>query len=348
MKISFNTIKKNNPGYEGGMKIPYAPAKRAKAVWKWYVIVLITASPLLFFLGKILISYILVSAPGIVSFREIKINSPETASISKIYIKKGDKIKKGTLLADLSDPAIEDQLSFLNYELESLGRKKPINMASDRMEANVMLAQKILDSQTAYLGKIRYLFAKGAATAAELNLATSQHNQAQLEAFRARADYTASRIIKPDTVAESRIERLKKEIETIGGKRIRLEFKSPVSGIVSELYVFENQSIAKGAQFARISIPEEYSIRAYIKPSNIRLARKGKNVTMRMPGNILLNGYIASDPESARIMPRELSDSFYDENRQAIEINIITSSPLPREYQIDGLPIKVYFGFPFI
>ncbi|MGB5158634.1 hypothetical protein [Desulfobacterium sp. N47] len=64
-----------------------------------------------------------------------------------------------------------------------------------------------------------------------------------------------------------------------------------------------------------------------------------------MPGNSLLNGYIVSYPETAGRIPAEFSGVF-SEAKQAIEVNIATSSPLPGKYQIDGLPIKVYFGFP--
>lgn len=344
MKINFDSKKKQNPVYEDGMKIPYAPTKRARAAWRWYIVVIITASPLLFFLGKILLSYIYVSAPGMVFLKKIELNSPETASITKIYIKKGDKIAMGSKVADLSDPALDDQISALNTEIEGLGIKDAVSPTADRLQANVGLAQKILDSRAVNLGHVRYLFAKGAATSAELNLATTQHNQAQFDVSRAKADLVASRAAKSGNDAGSRIQWLKKQVETIGRKKIRLEFRTPVSGVVSELFVSENQSISKGTQFAKIHIPGEYSIKAYVDPSEINHAGKGKKVTIRMPGKYLLTGHIASDPNIAKTMPSELLNPF-SETRERIEVDITPSSSLPPEYHIDGLPIKVYFGF---
>lgn len=345
MKINFDSNKKHNPVYEDGMKIPYAPAKRARAAWRWYIVVLITAGPLLFFLGKIILSYIYVAAPGVVSLRKIELNSPESASVKKIYIKKGDKITAGAKIAELSDPALDDQISELDAEITGLRIKISAGPTADRLRANVALAQRIMDSRTVYLGQVKYLFAKGAATAAELNLATSQHNQAQLELSRARADLAASGAVKSVDYAQSRRQGINKDIETLGRKKTRLEIRTPVSGVVSELLVSENQSVSKGAQLAKINIPEEYSLRAYVEPSEINHARKGKKVTIRMPGRYLLTGYITSDPDMAKTMPSELLNPF-SESRERIEVDIKPSYTLPGKYRIDGLPVKVYFGFP--
>lgn len=341
MKINFDSKKKQNPVYEDGMKIPYAPAKRAWAAWRWYLVVIITASPLLFFLGKILLSYLYISAPGMIFLKKIELNAPETALITKIHIKKGETIAAGAKFADLSDPALDDQTAALNGEMERL-RKETVPTL-DRLEANIELARKILDSRSTYLGQVKYLFAKGAATAAELNLATTQYHQAQLEVSRAKADWAASRGVKPADTG-SRTVWLKNQVETIDNKRTRLELRSPVSGIVSERLVSENQSVSRGTPLAKIHIPGEYSIKAYVNPSEINHARKGKKVTIRMPGKYLLTGHITSDPSTARTMPSDQMNPF-SETRERIEVDITPSTPLPAQYHIDNLPIKVYFGF---
>jgi len=43
-------------------------------------------------------------------------------------------------------------------------------------------------------------------------------------------------------------------------------------------------------------------------------------------------------------LPAEISKTFY-ETKQTLEVNIQTDKPLPPEFQIDGLPVKIYFGF---
>lgn len=346
MKISFEGTKKENPAYDGGMKVPYATAKRLTSSWRWYLVVFITASPLIIFLIKITVSYLFNSAPGMISIKMTDLNAPESAYISKIHVNRGDEIIKGDVIADLYDPATEDHISFLTAEMEILKPEKKVVPPNSRLEANLKLAQKILSQQARNLEQIKYLFSKGAATAAELNLAQSQYNQAELEVSRSTTDLEVSESIIVDKESRTRVERLKKEIETNRAKTERFKVSSPFNGIISDIYVTENQSISKGTKIARISIPEEYSIKAYLDPSKLSRAKKGKRVTIRLPGPTLIKGYVASDLKDAQKMPSEISESFY-ESRQTIEVIIIADQPVPQKFRIDGLPIKIFFGFLF-
>lgn len=346
MKISFDDTKKTNPTYDEGMKVTYAPAKRIISSWRWYLVVFITASPLVFFLGKILLSYLFNSAPGMVLIKKIDLNSPEAASVSKLIVQRGDEITKDGLIAELYDPAMNEQISVLNAEMLGLQKQLTTEAYDKRLLANLRLAKKILSQQTENLNKIKFLYAKGAATAAELNLARTQSNQAELEVSRALSDIEAADLKMSDRDAKARIDRLKKEIESRDAKTGRLKMTSPVQGVVSEIFVTENQSVSKGSPIARISIPGDYNIKAYVDPSNLKYAKKGKKITLRFPGNTFLKGYVTSDPKEAQKLPTEISESFY-ETKQTLEVNIKTDEPLPSEFQIDGLPVKLYFGFMF-
>ncbi|MDR3629437.1 MAG: HlyD family efflux transporter periplasmic adaptor subunit [Desulfocapsaceae bacterium] len=350
MKINFDGTKKENPSYEGGMKVPYASGKRALAAWKWYAVVIITASPLLFFLIKIILSSIFISAPGVVSLQKVDLNCPETGSIAKINVKPGDTITAGFVVVTISDPALEGQASILRSQLEELMQKKREKPPDDLLKENIKMAQAVCDRRLVHLGEVRHLFSEGAATAAELDLALGQYNQAQVELLHARREYAGpTRAAGADPVLESSITRVTTEIELVEEKRSKLEFKSPVSGLVSSVFVEENQSIAKGARVARLVVSQTpslkaYSLKAYVDPANINYVKKGRQVTLKLPGHKILTGYVASDPETAKPIPAELSDSLY-EAKQTIEVDIAVSSPLPQEFQIDGLPITVYFGF---
>lgn len=137
-----------------------------------------------------------------ISIKMTDLNAPESAYISKIHVNR-DEIKKGDVIADLYDPATEDHISFLTAEMEILKPEKS-GAAKFRLEADLKLAQKILSQQARNLEQIKYLFSKGAATAAELNLAQSQYNQAELEVSRSTTDLEVSESIIVDK--ESRTE----------------------------------------------------------------------------------------------------------------------------------------------
>ena len=224
-------------------------------------------------------------------------------------------------------------------------QKKQEKPPDDLLKENINMAQAVCDRRLVHLGEVRHLFSEGAATAAELDLALGQYNQAQVELLHARREYAGpTRAAGADPGLESSITRVTTEIELVEEKRSKLEFKSPVSGLVSSVFVEENQSIAKGAHIARLVVFQTPSLKAYVDPANINYVKKGRQVTLKLPGNKILTGYVASDPETAKPVPAELSDSLY-EAKQTIEVDIAVSSPLPQEFQIDGLPLTVYFGF---
>jgi multidrug resistance efflux pump len=343
MKIRFDSPKKQNPLYDGGMKVPYAPAKRAQAAWKWYAVVFLTASPLLFFLFKIIVSYVFVSSPAIVTMVKIDLNAPASGVITKVHVRTGDPIGVGSPVADISDPGAADRVRALTTEREGLRRGNDTRPAYERLKREIRLAENVQERQSAYLGQVRYLFSKGAATSAEVALAESRYDQARLEVSRARADYESTGTAGGGIVKGSRMEALETDIES-AEKQVNFPFNSPAAGTVCDLYVSENQNIARGAPIAKIMVPGQYSITAYIAPSHINRARKGKKVTIKLPDNRILAGYVASDPKTAGSLPPGLSDSFTD-IRQALETTLVIPEPLPEVYRIDGLPLTVYFGF---
>ena len=64
MKITFRPPKSVTPDREHGIRVPYAPAKRAVARWRWYLIVLLVAAPLLYLVGQLFYTLVFVKARG--------------------------------------------------------------------------------------------------------------------------------------------------------------------------------------------------------------------------------------------------------------------------------------------
>ncbi len=74
MKVNFHLDKKNKPQSESGMKVAYGQAKRGGYRLRWYLILAIVISPLLFMAYYLFKTQILVTAPGIVTFLSINDN----------------------------------------------------------------------------------------------------------------------------------------------------------------------------------------------------------------------------------------------------------------------------------
>ncbi len=344
MKIRFDNDKKRYPSSDGGMKIPYAQAKRALAAWKWYVVVILTASPLLFFLGKIIVSNIFISAPGFVSLKKINLFSPESGVLEKIYIKKGDLIEKGSPLVRFSLKDLDDEISSITSEITELNDKKKNSVVDQQLRKNILLARELRMDRRTHLNQLKLLVSEGAATAAELRFARSQYIQSEEDVSRAVIDYALSVEKHTPGATESTELQLKKKLKNIEKIRSQVDFKTPVSGVLSEMFIVESQHIDAGAKLAEIMVPGDYSIKAYISPSDINHVKKGKKVQLRMPDNTFINGYITSNPEMTATVPPELADTF-SQPKKALEVTIMPLSSLSPKYQIDKLPLTVYLGF---
>jgi multidrug resistance efflux pump len=344
MKIRFDTSKQQRPDYDGGLKVPYAPAKRAASAWKWYAVVIITASPLIFFLVKIILSYILVSAPGMVFLDKTAVVSPETGTVKKLYVKPGDSVAQGMALAVIETPDAGEKIAELTGRLEELGRRTSDPVKLEKLKEGLALSESVKASQSEYLGRVRYLFMKGAATSAELNLARSQYDQAKLEWDRQKEAYDEARTEIRDMESHSERKRVAKDLERWRQKNKGAVMTASVAGVALRVLVTESQVVEKGAQLFTLAVQDSFSIKAYIRPSHIGRVKKGRKVTVKFPGGRLIPARIAADPETAKPIPIELSESFY-ESKQSVEVQVSPLEPLPHEYRVDGLPVDVYFGF---
>ena len=64
MKIRFSSPKEQQPTREQGLKVLYAPGKRLAFKLRWYLILLAVTSPLLWLVGRALLSVWLIEAPA--------------------------------------------------------------------------------------------------------------------------------------------------------------------------------------------------------------------------------------------------------------------------------------------
>ena len=159
MKVHFDSQKKQEPTREKGVRIPYAPAKRRVVQWRWYLILLIVSSPLLYFLVKLLLSFLIVTAPGYVSLEKVSINSTTMGTVERIHVRTGDMVAKNQVLADIYNPNLDERKGVLQAELEALdtsGAPAPTQAASNLI-AEINLAKKQAAYQAEHLEKVRFL-----------------------------------------------------------------------------------------------------------------------------------------------------------------------------------------------
>ncbi len=341
---------------DGGLPVMYAPAKRQAPKWRWYALVLIISTPLLFLLWRVGIALFLVNAPGVISLDKKSINSPFSAVVEKIHAKPGMKTDKGQLLMQLQDPHVTQRIYILEAELEAL-RSRPAdadsaeasNGSARAASAKIRIAGENVRYHKEYRDTIQALLAQGAATRAEAAEAEAKYRQALADLAEARTSLSILQVpefSRQESAAQrsSRIAQIEAELKGLDEQSQSFSVLSPDEGRILDVFPTEGQYVAGGDALLLLGKPQSLYVMAYIQPRHISYVREGEEVEIRLPGGISTVGRIAAAPEIAARIPAELA-GVLTEGRQTILVQIEIEEDLAEHLRVEGLPVSVHFGF---
>jgi multidrug resistance efflux pump len=352
MKVRFESPKERSPESESGVRIPYAPGKRVFPRLRWYLVLLLVSSPLIFFLVKVGLGWFLVDSPGLVSMDRISLNAPRPGIVREVRVRAGDLIPAGALLVRLEDPSGEGRRAVLEAERQVLARAAPAapprsSAPTGSLREALRLAGEAAAYHRDYREKIRGLFAAGAATQAELNLAVAQDQQARaaLAGARAALDEALRPVPVPTEGPElkARIAQIDAELATIRAGS-GLEILSPREARVLDLLVAPGEAVAQGAPLLLLGDPSRIAVVAFLDPADLRFAAPGRRARIRFPGGSLVAAETDVSSEMAVNTPQALMSPLA-ENRQSVPVRLRFPGGIPKEYRIDGLPVTVHWGF---
>src|SRR5882724_10504474 len=121
MKVRFVKPEQKDPARDRGITVPYAPAKRNLARWRWYIILLVVSSPLLYFISKFAYSSVVVEAPGFLRQEQITVRAMVAGYVSDVYVKPLQVVAEGTPIARIGNPDLALRAAQLRAELKELG-----------------------------------------------------------------------------------------------------------------------------------------------------------------------------------------------------------------------------------
>ena len=352
MKVRFNTKRQKDPTRDQGIKVPYAPAKRRVAQWRWYLILLVVSSPLIYFLFKLVFSYVTISAQGIIALEKISINSSSTGYVDQINVQVGDTVPQGYMMVELGSPALDERKHVLQAELNNLGSSLlPSGLRTERLLRNrIELTRKNVAYHKEKLGKVRFLFDQGAVTIAELNQAEAGYdrarftlNQAQRE-LSTQLEKTRRDQLQPEVQSSSRRQLILAELETIKEQRKRLEQRAPFLGRILDIFIQEGKTLSPGSPILLMGRMDSPYIVAYLDPKYAKYALSGYNATIKLPDGKTLRAQVRENSTLTRRLPADLSSPIGDRDLMIL-VKLDFLVPLSRAESIDGLPVTVRFDF---
>lgn len=353
MKIRFDKPEAGDPLRDRGIKVSYAPAKRQLARWRWYLILLVVSSPLLYFVSKFAYSSVVVEAPGFISQEQISIGAPVQGHVDEIYVKPLQEVRAGDLLMRLTNQDLDLRAQQLRAELGQLSTVKVESTSGPLPTKNLEDQLNITRRQKEELGErvaaLEDLVGQGAATESELAALKTQYNQsmskiAELYQSMAVQNRTVHTGQQEQVQIRTRILALRTELANIDAQLASLQIRATKDGRIVDLPVIKGDQLAIGAKVASLA-PNggELRIAAYIPPKHSDYAIPGKRATVVFPDGVRRSAEIIDVPEVTRQIPSVHTELFGNPQLGVMARMKFIDAGDDLTSATDGLPVKLRF-----
>jgi multidrug resistance efflux pump len=349
MKINFSHPKHDLPENEHHMRVRYGEAKRKFPKFRWYIILLLVLSPLLYFLFDTFYQAINITAPGYIYYKKISVNAARPGIVKNVYVKPGDPIEKNELLLLLEDPVLESQYRQMKIQVQKLndlkirGQFNVLVQLYDKLsvaERHLIFVKeklKIAEALNAEqeLGMNEYMLAKQEVTNTEyeidnIKIQIARENENQLKNLKAPSSY-----INQDADMDNQLKQLEVEISLL---RVIATF----SGKMIQQFVNVGEYVNIGTPLLEQTTSERPYIAAYVDPKYGKYTKLGQKVRIHFPNGKVIDGQVNKEPELTQRLPDGLVSTL-NNRRIMILVEIKALEAIPPDQNLDGLPVKVYF-----
>lgn len=352
MKIRFSTQHQASDVSQG-MKVPYAAERRTLVQWRWYLILALVVSPFIFLLYKMVLPFILLTAPGFISLEKETFTAPTESAVEHVYVQSGDKVQSGQLLVELTAPKLDDHIRLLQTAQETGDSTASTPVDASRRQNTVTLYRQLEQQaiqavayQQQRLDTVMRIFEQQAATVAEVNAVRAQLDGAQHTLIQARLDLIAAEH-PPSAMTAIEKELLQNrqqpnELVALQTQQQQLKIRASHPGTVLELPVERGKILVSGQSVILIGHQEQPQVIVYLRPELVKLATPGTLVKVNLPGGQSLKAKLREIPSQVHRLPAELSSSLGTRNVMVL-MTLDLLDPLPAEEAIEGLPVEVRF-----
>jgi multidrug resistance efflux pump len=349
MKFSYKSNKQTEPEKIKHLQVSYAPSKRYFPRFRWYLILLIAASPLLYFVGQVLYNEIVISAPAYVVYDKVTVRTQGNGVIAQIYVKDGDQVVAGQPLIKLDDKVLDlsikqatEQLAMVQtlsksnrqIIMEQLERK--LRAAEDELAfANKQMAIINIAHQEGDVGLSDY-------TAAETFLSNAKYQFFDINIQIARENEKYATDLKTPEGYVSQEQFLQDQLNQLKLKKMLLTISAPVNSMVLTTLVAPDEYVTSGEDLLVLATRSKPYILTYLEPKYMNHATKGTMVKIVFANGDKMKGIVMEKPKLTGKLPAELVSPIETRNI-SILIKIEPLDTLGNLNHLDGVPAKVYF-----
>jgi RND family efflux transporter MFP subunit len=204
--------------------------------------------------------------------------------IDHVYVKSGDNVLPGRVLAMIDNPALESEIAAAEANYQQAGVASDAvqrgGLARERAEIDALEAK--LKAELAAARRERdgteRLVAKNAATRSELTAISDRIVQLEVELKSASARRTVLVDTRDGMLAASRLNQARKELEEVGSRERRSNLQAPLAGIVYELNVKPGDWVEPGTAVAKIGNLETMRLKVYVDEPDLGRMSTGMKI----------------------------------------------------------------------
>ncbi|MET1080391.1 MAG: biotin/lipoyl-binding protein [Pseudomonas sp.] len=332
MKIRFTGDKERNPTQEAGLKVLYAPGKRMAFRLRWYLILLLISSPLLWFFGRLAADYLRIEAPAQIQLPMVELRAREAGTVAELSVKVGDQVRSGQLLLSLDNPEWRLRIQQL----------QPVEVPASGSVSRPALPfqQRAIDLARQRVSQLQALLAQGAATRGELLTA-----QADLNAQQQLLLEQDARLRTQRSQAEGdplQLRREERERQWLQSRLEGLRLNASEDGRVAEVLVGRGENVGPGTVLMRLERPVEPLLLIYLEPRFAAYAAPGQPLQVRLPDGSWQAARVLQAADSARRLPADMQKPF-TVSQMGLLVPAEFEQPLSPLWRVDQLPLKVRF-----
>ena len=116
MRIQFHRDARRSKEEVGGMKVPYAPAKRATPKLRWYLILTGVSAPLIILVAGLIGRSISITADGSIALQRYELRAAASGYVQQVNVALQSNVGEGSVVVRLQDPELEANLARLCTE----------------------------------------------------------------------------------------------------------------------------------------------------------------------------------------------------------------------------------------
>lgn len=348
MKIRFDSSDRRRAGQDGGLKVRYGPARRVAFRLRWYLILLLVASPVIYFLYSLISDQVSTEVPAMIWYPQHQLLARVAGFVDSVEVEPWERVQRGDTVVVQRSPQLESRLQQIEGELEKL-RERVVHSRREQqadLDHRIGLLEDNLGDVRSHEARLARLIERGSASQGELmpvraERARIEERLAELEGERQRLPQADRVESWPDTL-QVRHDQLQSERAQVQQERTLLVKEADLDGVVTELLAEPGQFVTVGTPLLRYS-GTRLRLVAYIEPRHLeRRIVPGREVTLVLPDRTHVAGVVRDTVGAANLLPAELRTGIGD-GQSAVPVIVEPDAMLPEVWRVDRLPLRVKF-----